>query len=223
MSVTVRVGTDSYVVAADQDFSFGRSERCTLCLDPDDAAISRMAGIILSDSGTWFLENVSSTCPLDVVDEHGIRSVLPPNRKYALEGQMRVLVRGSQPKPHVLHVHAPERLARNVDVPTDGEATAIGQNVNINHMDRMALVALFAGYLENEERYDPHPRSYEAAAKRLDLPRTTLVRRIEYLRTRLDKSGVPNMTGPNALNNLAEYALTRKLIKSDDLRLLPGK
>jgi hypothetical protein len=217
------VGAVSYVVATDEEFSFGRSERCSRCLDPDDATISRVAGIILSDGGTWFVENVSSTRPFDVVDEHGIRSVLPPSRKYALEGLMRVLVQGSRSKPYVLHVHAPERQARYVDVPTDGEATAIGQNVNINHMDRMTLVALFAGYLEDGERYDPHPRSYEAAAKRLDLPRTTLVRRIEYLRTRLDKSGVPNMTGPNALNNLAEYALTRKLIKPDDLRLLPGR
>ena len=31
------------------------------------------------------------------------------------------------------------------------------------------------------------------------------MRRIEYLRTRLDDAGVPNMTGPNALRNLAEY------------------
>jgi len=39
-------------------------------------------------------------------------------------------------------------------------------------------------------------------------PRTTLVKRIEYLRTRLSAAGVPHMQGWNALSALAEYALT---------------
>ena len=44
------------------------------------------------------------------------------------------------------------------------------------------MVALFAGYLEDPPRYDPYPKSYAAAAARLGWKRTTLVKRIEYLR-----------------------------------------
>jgi hypothetical protein len=223
MSVTVRVGQESYVVTKGQEFTFGRSEQCSLCLAADDAAISRRAGMIVAEGGTWLVVNLSGTRPLDVVDGHGLRSTLAPLRAYALDGRMRVLVRGSLPKPHMLHISAPHRWARLVEAPTDEECTAIGQNVRISQQDRVGLVALFAGYLEDEDRYDPHPRSYEAAAKRLGCPRTTLVRRVEYLRSRLDKAGVPNMTGPNALNNLAEYVLTSGLITSDDLRALPGR
>ncbi|HEV2780930.1 MAG TPA: FHA domain-containing protein [Actinophytocola sp.] len=223
MSVTVHAEMDKYVLQIGHEFSFGRSTQCTHCLAPDDAAISRTAGIIRSDNGTWFLVNVSSTRMLEVVDTHGIRSVLAPGRKFALEGRMRVLVQGSRPKPYLLRVDAPERRTPQVELPVDGVPTTIGQDVTITQQDRLALIALFAGYLEEGDRYDPHPRSYEAAAKRLGWARTTLVKRIEYLRSRLDKAGVPAMTGPNALSNLAEYALTSRLINSGDLRLLPGR
>jgi hypothetical protein len=82
------------------------------------------------------------------------------------------------------------------------------------------MIALFAGYLEDPPRYDPHPKSYAAAAARLGWNRTALVKRIEYLRRRLDTAGVPNMMGFSALTNLAEYAISRGLITRDDLRLL---
>ena len=79
--------------------------------------------------------------------------------------------------------------------------------VVINDQDRLALVALFAGYLQPFPRHDPHPRSYADAAARLGWPRTTLVKRIEYLRTRLTDAGVPNLQGENGLPALAEWAL----------------
>jgi hypothetical protein len=72
----------------------------------------------------------------------------------------------------------------------------------ISMADRLAMVALFAGYLEELPRYDPYPKSYAAAAARLGWPRSTLVKRIEYLRTRLHAAGVPNMTGFSAVTYL---------------------
>jgi hypothetical protein len=106
------------------------------------------------------------------------------------------------------------------DPPPPGAPTAVGDSVLISPADRLAMVALFAGYLEDPPRYEPYPKSYAAAAARLGWPRTTLVKRIEYLRTRLTTAGVPNLTGWNALVGLAEYALSRGLITKDDLRLL---
>ena len=46
------------------------------------------------------------------------------------------------------------------------------------------------------------------------------MKRIEYLRSRLDAAGVPNMTGHMALTNLAEYAIGSSLITRNDLELL---
>ena len=100
--------------------------------------------------------------------------------------------------------------------------TAAAGEVVISDQDRLALAALFAGYLEPFPRYDPHPKTYADAASVLGWPRSTLVKRIEYLRTRLTNAGVPNLLGDNALDHLAEWALTSGVLTRSDLdRLHP--
>ena len=105
----------------------------------------------------------------------------------------------------------------------EGNPTQAASEVSITPADKLALVALFSGYLEAFPRYDPHPKSYADAAARLDWPRTTLVKRVEYLRTRLTNAGVPNLLGENALPYLAEWALATGLISRADLALLPPR
>ncbi len=82
------------------------------------------------------------------------------------------------------------------------------------------MVALFAGYLEAGVRHDPHPKTYAAAAARLGWPKNTLIKRVEYLRSRLTNAGVPNLIGWNALPALAEYAINTELITKEDLALI---
>ena len=206
-------------LSGDDELTFGRASGCTVCLDPDDTGISRLAGSVRSESGSWWLVNRSTTRQLAVVDELGLRSVLPPGRRWPLDGRMRILVDGSASSHH-LEVQAPPPASAADSATMPGAPTAIGQNVLIRAPDRLALVALFSGYLEDGPRYEPHPKTYAAAAARLGWPQTTLLRRIEHLRTRLDKAGVPNMMGWNAMINLAEYVLTTGIITKDDLHLI---
>ncbi|MGH3736482.1 MAG: hypothetical protein ACRDT6_12820 [Micromonosporaceae bacterium] len=217
--IEVEFGDRGYPVSPGETLTFGRAEDCTVCLDPVDATISRRAGSLEHAQGTWWLTNRSSVRPLAVIDELGFRSVLAPGRRTAVESPVRVIVdaaRGS----HTLRVSVPATGPAATEEPPPGQPTTVGEQVLISAADRLAMVALFAGYLDGGDRYDPHPRSYAAAAKRLGWPRTTLVKRIEYLRTRLTNAGVPNMTGWNALANLAEYAISRGLITRDDLTLI---
>lgn len=200
--------------------TFGRSRDSHLCLDPDDEAVSRRAGSLEHDGEIWWVTNRSSARSLSLVDDLGFRTVLPPGRRAAIEVPTRVIVDGTRGRSYTLRIEVAEPRVHPDDPPPPGTPTAVGEEVLINDNDRLAMVALFAGYLEDPPRYDPNPRPYNAAAARLGWPRTTLVKRIEYLRTRLDRAGVPNMTGWNALTNLAEYALARGLITKDDLRLL---
>jgi hypothetical protein len=217
----VRCGEVEVAVLPGDGFTFGRAPGCTLCLDPDDIAISRLAGRIEHDGRGWWLVNASSARQFATVDEFGLRSVLPPGKRAALEGTSRILVEGTE-TTHEITVSVPAEAppTGEVEAIAEGLPTSIGEGVLINAADRAALVALFAGYLEEGKRYDPYPKSYAAAAARLGLPRTTLVKRIEYLRARLTAAGVPNLTGWNALPNLAEYALTTGLITRADLNLL---
>lgn len=223
MAAVVRIADEEYRVDPADGLTFGRSRECTVCLDPSDTAISRTAGDLSFERDTWWLTNRSTTRPLSIVDELGLRSVLAPGRRIAIEAPTRVLVDGA--RQHSLHIAVDAAPA--ADPPTDAglgmpveTPTATGEEVLITPADRMALVALFAGYLEEPPRYDPYPKSYAAAAARLGWPRTTLVKRIEYLRTRLDAAGVPNMMGFNALANLAEYTISRGLVTRADLAML---
>jgi hypothetical protein len=42
-----------------------------------------------------------------------------------------------------------------------------------------------------------------------------VVKRIEYIRSRLTRAGVPNLIGENALHHLAEYVLTTSIADQD--------
>lgn len=228
--------SDLVITVADQHFdlapgealTFGRDPACSVCLDPDDLGISRRSGSVEHDGGTWWVVNQSAARPLEVVDEIGIRTVVAPGRRLAIVGPLTVVVEGLV-RRHALAVHTAggpgdddpgaSPRARSDDL----RPTVTASEVVINDRDRLALVALFSGYLEPFPRYDPHPRSYADAAARLGWARTTLVKRVEYLRQRLSAAGVPNLQGENALPHLAEWALVTGTLTRDDLGLLPDR
>lgn len=225
----VRIAAQVHDVVRGGALVFGRGLSCDVVLDPTDTSISRTAGSVSVDgSGAVWITNLSSALPLVAVDPFGFRSVLAPSRRVVVDGRASIVVDGAAGSHH-LEVHCAQPAVRPggtaVGAPGDGDsgagrATRIGADVIVNAQDRLALVALFAGYLDAPPRYDPNPKSYQAAAARLGWPRTTLVKRIEYLRTRLTAAGVPNLQGFKALSHLAEYVLARRILTRDDLRLL---
>lgn len=201
-------------------FTFGRSPACDACLDPDDVGISRLAGSVDFSEGTWFVTNRSSGRPLSAADPLGFRTVLAPGRRLAVDGRLSVTVEG-QVRRHEVVVVVPG--AGPPPVPEDageGLETEVGGGVNYTDDDRRALVALFAGYLQPFPRYDPRPRAYADAAEVLGWPRTTLVKRVEYVRARLVRAGVPNLQGEHAMDALAEHVIATGVIGREDLSLL---
>lgn len=225
VDLNVTVGESRFELSPGEALTFGRDPSCAVCLDPDDLGISRLAGSVESEAGTWWVFNRSTVRPLEVVDEIGIRTIVAPGRRLAVVGPLTVVVEGSI-RRHALRVHAGEPEEPNAPPPTapgDLRPTVTAAEVMINDQDRLALVALFSGYLEAFPRYDPHPKSYADAAALLGWPRTTLIKRIEYLRTRLSNAGVPNLQGENALQALAEWALVTGTLSREDLDRLPAR
>ena len=223
----VTVAGQRFELGAGEVLTFGRDPSCAVCLDPDDLGISRLAGSIEEEAATWWVLNRSTVRPLEVVDEIGIRTVVPPARRLAVVGPLTVVVEGAV-RRHALSVQPGRRSPASAAAPAgagsgDPRPTATAAEVVINEQDRLALAALFSGYLEPFPRYDPHPRSYADAAVRLGWPRTTLVKRIEYLRARLTNAGVPNLQGDNGLSALAEWALLTGSLTREDLSLLPDR
>lgn len=220
---SVSCADQRYEVTNGQVFTFGRSSTCTISLDPSDRGISRIAGSLEHDSGSWWLHNRSTSRALVAVDDMGIRSVVAPGRRIAVDGHLTVVVEGSA-RRHALEViigSGEESWSLPPgELPTGEPPTAAWGEVLINSLDRLALVALFSGYLEPFPRYDPHPKSYADAAALLGWPRTTLVKRIEHLRTRLTAAGIPNLVGDDALDHLAEWSLITGVLSRNDLALI---
>jgi hypothetical protein len=211
-------------LAPGEVFTFGRAATCTVALDAADTGISRLAGSVEHGAGTWWVVNRSSARPLTASDELGMRSVIAPGGRLAVAGPLTVVVEGAV-RRHAIGVAVEGAPAFGLTLEPSPEAlpTDTADRVIINDADRLALVALLVGYLEPFPRYDPHPRSYADAATELGWPRTTLIKRIEHLRTRLSDAGVPNLRGETALEHLAEWALTTRIVTRDDLVLLrPG-
>ncbi|MGB9377548.1 MAG: hypothetical protein WCB04_08550 [Mycobacteriales bacterium] len=216
----VRVGGARYALSEQAPFTFGRSRDCTVVLDPRDIAISRTAGAVESDAGGWWLANRSDRRDLVVVDELGFRNMLPPQGRILLDAPVAVGVVGMH-ATHELVVIVPHGAGRPPEQePMPATRTSIANGVLINEADRLAMVALFAGYLEAPPRYEPSPRTYADAAARLGWSKTTLIQRVEYLCSRLTKAGVPDLVGWSALPALADYAIGNDLIVPADLALL---
>jgi hypothetical protein len=218
---TVAVAGKRHGLGPGQALTFGRAESCDVCLDPDDVGISRLAGSVEYVDGVWFVTNRSTGRPVSAVDPLGFRTVLAPGRRMAVDERLSIIVEG-QVRRHELVVTAPRAPTASVVSPPDAEGlpTEMGGGVSYTDDDRRALAALFAGYLRPFPRYDPRPRSYADAAAVLGWPRTTLVKRVEYIRTRLVRAGVPNLQGDRALEALAEHVIAGGVIGRDDLERL---
>jgi hypothetical protein len=222
-AATVTVAGVRHDLVAGQSFVFGRVESCDACLDPADVGISRRAGSVDCIDRVWFVTNRSGSRPLSVVDPVGLRSVLAPGRRMAVDGRLSVVVEG-QIRRHELVITAPQVGGLDPDAAAtvphgDGEGvpTEMGDGVTYSDKDRQALVALFTGYLQPFPRYDPTPRSYADAAKALGWPHSTLRKRVEHLRRRLVDAGVPNLQGERAMEALAEHVIATGVITRDDL------
>lgn len=222
---SVTVDEVTHPLDAAHPFTFGRDEECTVRFAPDDLGLSRLAGEVAHHDGHWWLRNRSRSRPLEVVDDLGFRTVVAPGRRLVLEGESTVVLTGTV-RRHALVVRIPDAAGdrgtgtAGAAPGSDLVATAVGAGVMVNDADREALAALFEGYLRPFPRHDPNPRTYAEAASRLDWPRTTLVKRIEYLRNRLTAAGVPGLHGDNALRGLAEYVISTAVLTRDDLERL---
>lgn len=229
MSVVVEVAGVRYPLQPGVPFSFGRDrDVCTVCLgdDPLDRGISRLAGSISHDNGWWWIINRSTKRSLHIVDvETGLavplpvaRQNWPPARVPVDRPRLDTLVVG-EVRTHSLSLSMSEE-----DLPAPGEVPLIVDLTSTRNLlpaltdkRREALVAMVEGYLWPFPRYVPEPKTYQEAADRLGLERTTVHKRIEQISDHLKSAGVPGLDGGDARRNLGEWLLANRLITHHDL------
>ncbi|MGI8807825.1 MAG: helix-turn-helix transcriptional regulator [Acidimicrobiales bacterium] len=231
MAVVVEVHGVRFDLRIDEPFTFGRDTAiCTVSLgaDPLDRGISRLAGSIGYGNGIWWIINRSSTRCLHVVDlETGMavplpvaRENWPPPRHPVDRHSLAVLVMGEILTHEIVVIASEGDLPVPDDLPRPVDQSTTTERLSLTDNQRAACVALLEGYLLRHPRYNPEPRTYEEAARRLGLPTSTVKKRIENVRRQLVNRGVPGLEGGDARRNLAEWLLSSRLITAADLGCL---
>lgn len=225
--LSIRVGDRVFELDPGQAFMFGRDDACTVCLDPVDTGISRVAGSISQDEGTWWIVNRSAKRTLHVIDGTGISVPIPvalpggpPSRRAVDRQPLTVLVAGDI-WTHAIEVATLGKPAAQTMADPTSPIPTVTHLPTITENQREALVALVSGYLQPFPRYDPHPLNYKAAGHLLGVGETVVRKRIESVRTSLVAAGAPGLDGKDdARRSLAEWTLAMRLVTAEDLAWL---
>ncbi len=223
----IRVADRVFELEPGQAFTFGRDDACTVCLDSIDTGISRVAGSIGQEEGTWWIVNRSAKRTLHVIDDTGISVPLPvavpsgqPSRRAVDRHALTVLVAGDI-WTHAIEVATLGKAAAQTIADPRSPVPTVTHLPTITDNQREALVALLSGYLQPFPRYDPHPLTYKAAGQFLGVGDSVVRKRIETVRNSLVSAGVPGLEGnDDARRALAEWALAMRLVTGEDLAWL---
>jgi len=216
--------------------TFGRGAGCTIALPAADRGVSRSAGSLGFEQGTWWLRNDSSSSVLYVSGDRGFRVDLPPGMRAPVQ-QWHAKVR----LPGALGCYTLRlRLPDLDDVPDHdpgagqgatspagptGEhlVTSTRRRPPLSGSDRLILAARFEDYLNWRHTGPAAPRSAKDTAERIGWQPHTVAKRCENIRDRYSRLGVPGLRGPRALDELATLLISTGELTADDLRQLPSQ
>ncbi|MEV6923742.1 FHA domain-containing protein [Dactylosporangium sp. NPDC051485] len=225
-TLVVDVHDTTYTLKDGDELTFGRDSRCTVRLDAADAGISRMAGRIRSEAGTWFVTNLSGKRPLHIADANGFAVPLPVaqagwplSRRAVDQPRLTVLVPG-ETWTYALNLRISDPLPVESTPPPTGQDPVSTRVPTLRLTDnrREVLVALTRGYLRPYPHYDPRPCGYDEIAGLLGLTRTQVTRRIEDVRDTLIAAGVEGLEGVRDTRRpLCEWLLAMRVVTPTDL------
>jgi hypothetical protein len=182
-----------------------------------------VAGAFVWENDVWWIVNRSTKRALHVVDPLGLsvplpvaRSGWPPSKRAVDPGGLRILVAGDVWTHELQASYAAPPLASTIAQISAGSTTS-GHSPVLTEARRLVLVAMVSGYLQRFPRYDPRPLTYAEISELVNLPRSTVVKRIESVRDQLRSQGLPGLEESDARRPLAEWLLAMRLVSPSDL------
>jgi len=209
----------SFELGTQDEFTFGRSERCTYRLDETDRNISRIAGTISWRDTRWGITNTSAKRSLLLMDHvSGNAYNLLPGRLHVIcEDRLTVSMPGTDRSVFEFDVVCRQRPGRTDDgseQPSDGPSTLGPPTLSLRQ--REDLSALFIEYRRADGGAPPKPKTYAEAAVLIGDTSKALEHRVAYLRKRLLRDGYPRMD----LHQLAIFLLATQLLTPADFDAL---
>jgi len=207
----------------------GRADGCAIHVGvagddgaPEDLGVSRNAATVSVRDGRLWVRNDSASQPVYLVPDTGPTRVLEAMDEIASLPTPRVTIQfRGRIRTHDVLVE----LDRTRDTPVIGtphEGRATQYLLEFTKAERRILTALCEPLLV--DRGDrAKPASYAQAAERVFLSRSRVENCASDLVRKFASTGVPNLEGPDAKDNLCRYAVRSGSITKADLRLLePG-
>jgi hypothetical protein len=221
----VEVDGKSWSLSSGEELTFGRDRSCTICLDPEDLGVSRVAGRISTRGEAWVVTNLSGKRALHIADAIGFAVPLPvaaagcsPSRRVVDQPQLIVLVPGEQ-WTYALALRTELDAATTAcPVAPLNPHTTRTQVPQLTDNRREVLVAMIRGYLRPYPYYDPRPATYQQVADLLGLTKSQVTRRLEQVREGLIAAGVQFLDGEtDARRALCEWLLATRTLTPEDL------
>jgi hypothetical protein len=219
-----------------QVLTFGRGAGCTITLAAADRGVSRSAGSLVFEQGTWWLCNDSSSSVLYVSGDRGFRVDLPPGMRAPVQQwHAKIRLQGALDS-YTLRLRLPDLddIPEHDSGAGQGGRTPVGppgehlvtssrRRPPLSGPDRLILAARFEDYLNWRHTGPAAPRSAKETAERIGWQAHTVAKRCENLRDRYSRLGVPGLRGPRALEELAMLLISTGELTADDLRHLPSR
>lgn len=213
-------GAVRLTLSPEQDFTLGRSASCDHQLDASDRAISRQHVRFRFSQEQWWIDNLSQARPVHVIDEFGLSTPLACGSSRVVDRAALIVQIPGEVFTHVIAMSRPSLSAQPLQ-PTGSLADPDTLILSLTDLERAAAASLCEGYLQEPPRHDPNPRTYAEIADRLGVPRSTALKRVESIRSKLVRAGVPGLLySPDARRQLAEYLLAARQIQAADLTFL---
>lgn len=216
---------EEYPVESDRTLSFGRS--ADLVID-DNRHLHRRLGQFEYVEGLWWLHNVGSALTIEIVDRNSpSRLTLAPGATMALAFEEAALRFQAGATAYELTVDVPlasPRAAVSGSVEADGTRTVTGAELVFTPDQLRCVLALAEPRLLDPS--DLELPTNRAAAARLGWKLTKFNRKLDNVCTKVGRAGVAGLHGDlGALavkrrDRLVEYAVSARLVTTDDLGLL---
>jgi len=204
--------------------------------------VSRSAGRLVFEQGTWWLRNDSSSAVLYVSGDRGFRVDLPPGMRAPVQQwHAKIWLQGLLDS-YTLRLRLPDLDDAPGQDPGTGQSPGTGQGGGIpvsptgEHLvtstrrrpplsgsDRLILAARFEDYLDWRHTGPAAPRSAKQTAERIGWQPHTVAKRCENIRDRYSRLGVPGLRGPRALDELAMLLISTGELTAGDLRRLSSQ
>ncbi|MGQ0744197.1 MAG: hypothetical protein ACT4OS_07680 [Acidimicrobiales bacterium] len=227
-TAVVLVDGEPFEASEESALVFGRADGDGVVgLDGDDMGISAVAGSIESNWGVWWVINQSQKRPLQLSAAGGAtRITLAPGRRQAIVSErLDVFVRGAIFEHH-LEVLMDDAYVAGLTASSARltSGTITDTPIELSTRERLALTALFSGYLESFPRRNDQPLTYSRAAARLGGTWTpdAVRKAAERVKVRFATRAQIYFQGLRANDEMAAHLVSSGMLTGEDLQRLPA-